>query len=271
MANDLEDARDVLRAVDGSGRIVQIGTQRRSEGKYQAAADFIQAGKLGTVSKVDVEWNYFGARWRRDDVNEVKREDTNWRRFLMGKPYRPWDPHQYMEWRLFRDFSSGIPDQWMSHMIDVVNWITGEKYPKSAVALGGTYVWKDGRDNGDTFHALLEYPKGFLVSYSTKFGNSAGDHTVVYGTNGTLDVESMEVTGGGGGGGGKIKDKVTLDKLPSMNHMQNWLDCVRTRKQPNAHVHAGYSHSIATIMATQSLHSGKKAVYDPEEMEISLI
>lgn len=267
-ANDLDDARAALEAVEDSGRIVQIGTQRRSEGKYQAAADFIATGKLGTISKVDVEWNYFGARWRRSDVGQVRREDTNWRRFLMGKPYRPWDPHQYMEWRLFRDFSTGIPDQWMSHMMDVVHWVTGEDYPKSAVAMGGTYVWKDGRQNGDTFQALLEYPKGFLCSYSTKFANSAGDRMLIYGTNGTMNMETLEVTGDGGGED-KIKDKMILEKLPNVSHMQNWLDCVRSRKEPNAHVRTGYSHSIATILAVKAMESGRRAVYRPEEMEIS--
>lgn len=269
-ANTLDDARLALKAVEDSGKVVQIGTQRRSEGKYQAVADFIRSGKLGTISKVDSEWNYFGARWKRNDVGQVSREDTNWRRFLMDKPYRVWDPHQYMEWRIYRDFSTGIPDQWMSHMIDLVHWITGESFPSSAVAMGGTYVWKDGRENGDTFQALLEYPKGFLCSYSTKFGNSAGDHTVVYGTNGTLNVETLEVSGDGGGGDGKIAEKFTLEKLPNVSHMKNWLDCMRSRKLPNAHVGTGFSASIATTMAVMSLESGRKAVYDPTEMEIKL-
>jgi len=267
-ANVLEEAKDALKAVEETGRIVQIGTQRRSEGKYQAAADFIRSGKLGVVSKVDCEWNYFGPRWRRDDVDQVKREDTNWRRFLMDKPYRAWDPHQYMEWRLFRDFSTGIPDQWMSHMIDLVHWIMDEEYPVSAVAMGGTYVWKDGRENGDTFQALLEYPKGFLCSYSTKFANSAGDHTVVYGTNGTLNVETSEVTGDGGGGDDKIKETIKLEKQPNVSHMQNWLDCIRSRKQPNATARMGYSHSVATLMAVHAVESGRKVIYDRDEMEI---
>ena len=268
MANNIEDARGVLDAMQGSGRVVQIGTQRRSEGKYQAAADFVKTGKLGTISKVDVEWNYFGPRWRRDDVNDVKREDTNWRRFLMGKPYRPWDPHQYMEWRLFRDFSSGIPDQWMSHMIDVVHWLTGEQFPKSVVAHGGTYVWKDGRENGDTFHALLEYPKGFLVSYETKFGNSAGDHALFYGTRGTFDLNAWKATGDGAPKDDRIEGEIVIEPLPGENHMKNWLDCMRSRKTPNADVVAGYSHSIATIMATRALHSGEKVFYDPAKQQI---
>ncbi|MDI6827846.1 MAG: Gfo/Idh/MocA family oxidoreductase [Armatimonadota bacterium] len=271
MANDMKDARNVLKAYRESKCIVQIGTQRRSEGVYAAAARFIQGGGLGTLSKVDVSWNYFGARWRRDDVNEVRKEDTDWKRFLMGKKYRPWDPHQYMEWRLFRDFSSGIPDQWLSHMIDVVHWMTGESYPTSVVAHGGVYVWKDGRENADTFQALLEYPKGFLVSYSTMFGNSSPDSFKFYGTNGTLDCRTWTVTGEGGGGEKKWKEEIKIKKEPNENHMKNWLDCMRTRKTPNASVEAGYSHSVASIMAARALWTGRKIVYDPKEMEIHAV
>ena len=268
MANDLGDARKALKAVSESGQVVQIGTQRRSDGRHAAAVDFVQSGQLGTLSKIDLGWNYFGARWRRGDVDEVREEDTEWKRFLMGKKYRPFDPHQYMEWRLFRDFSSGIPDQWMSHMIDVVHWLTGEQFPKSVVAHGGTYVWKDGRENGDTFHALLEYPKGFLVSYETKFGNSAGDHALFYGTRGTFDLNAWKATGDGAPKDDRIEGEIVIEPLPGENHMKNWLDCMRSRKTPNADVVAGYSHSIATIMATRALDSGEKVFYDPAKQQI---
>jgi len=268
MANDLKDARKALSAVLESGQIVQIGTQRRSDGMHAAAAAMLQSGVLGTISKVDVAWNYFGARWRRGDVDEVKEGDTEWKRFLMGKKHRPFDPHQYMEWRLFRDFSSGIPDQWMSHMIDVVHWLTGEQFPKSVLAHGGTYVWKDGRENGDTFHALLEYPKGFLVSYSTMFGNSSPSQFKIYGTNGTLDCRTWKITGEGGGGDGKIKEEIAIEPLPGEHHMKNWLDCVRSRKQPTADVYSGYSHSIATIMAARALRSGEKILYKPSSQDM---
>ncbi len=189
----------------------------------------------------------------------------------MGKKYRPFDPHQYMEWRLFRDFSSGIPDQWMSHMIDIVHWLTGEQFPKSVVAHGGTYVWKDGRQNGDTFHALLEYPKGFLVSYSTKFGNSAGGHTLLYGTRGTLDLNAWKATGDGAPKDGRIEGEIAIEPLPGEHHMKNWFDCMRSRKAPNADVFSGYSHSVATIMATRALHTGKRCSYDPVEQELDLV
>ena len=268
MANDLKDARKALEAVEETSRVVQLGTQRRSVGMYPVAAEMIESGVLGTVSKIDIQWNCFGPRWRRGDVNEVKEEDTDWKRFLMGKKYRPFDPHQYMEWRLFRDFSSGIPDQWLSHMIDMVHMVMGERFPKSAVAHGGVYVWKDGRENADTFHALLEYPKGFLVSFSTKFGNSAGGGMLVYGTKGTLDLDSGKITGNGSRGDDKVKEEITIQSPPNEDHIKNWFDCMRSGKQPNADVYSGYSQSVATMMAARALRSGKKVFYDPVKQEM---
>lgn len=267
-ANDLRDARNAVDAVTQSVRIVQIGTQRRSEGSWAAAAELIASGALGTISKVDCEWSYFGPRWKRSDVNQAKEADVEWKRFLIGKKYRAFDPHQFMEWRLFRDFSSGIPDQWMSHMIDVVHLMTGEKYPTSAVSHGGVYVWKDGRENADTFQTLLEYPKGFLVSYCTKFGNTAGDRTIICGTNGTLDCETWKISPNGGGGTGKLKEEIVIKPKPSVNHMENWLSCIRSRQQPNAPAQEGYSHAVAIIMATRALRTGKKVFYNPTTREI---
>jgi len=268
MANDLKEAKEAVRAVQETKRIVQVGTQRRSDGYHAAAAELIQSGVLGTLCKVDVSWNYYGARWRRGDVNEVREQDTDWKRFLMGKPWRPFDPHQYMEWRLFRDFSSGIPDQWMSHMIDVVNWLTGDPYPTSAVAHGGVYVWKDGRQNADTFQALLEYPTGFLCSYSTTFGNSHGsDEAIFYGTNGTLSTGNWRCTGEGGGEK-RIKEAIAIKPRPGVNHMGNWLECIRTRKTPNATVEAAYGAVVAVVMAVRSLYTGRRMMYDPNRQEI---
>ena len=267
MANDLKDARNALSAVLDSGRVVQLGTQRRSDGVHAAAAEVVKSGALGTICKVDVTWNYYGTRWKRNDLDEAKEQDVDWKRFLMGKTYRPFTPSQYMEWRIYRDFSSGIPDQWMSHMIDVVHWLTGEQFPSSVVAHGGTYVWKDGRENGDTFQALLEYPKGFLVSFSTTFGNDSGNSTKIYGTKGVMDLDAWKCTGAGGGPD-KIKEEIAVKALPSVSHMQNWLECMRSRKQPNADIFAGYSHAVATIMANRALHSGKKVLYKPSTQEM---
>jgi len=287
LANNLHELKEAVKAVNESGRVVQIGTQRRSEGSWPAAAEFIASGALGKVSYIEQAWNYFGERWRRDDAEDIKESDTDWRRFLAFLSPRPWNPHYYREFRLYWPFSSGIPCQWLSHTIDAIQWIMGNDMPKSVVAHGGVYVWRDGRKNADTFQCLIEYPSGYMVSYSTRFGNSAGEGgPVIYGTNGKLDVPSLTASGDGGGGSvtvpdpahgpteatidskTKIKEQVKLTPHEGVDHMRNWMECLRSRKTPNAPVEAGFSHSIPVIMAIWALHTGKRVYYDAHEQRV---
>ncbi len=159
-ANTLDDANALIQVAEAHPNvIVQVGTQRRSEGNYYAAADFLKSGALGTVSRVNISWNYYGARWIRN-LDGVKAEDVDWKQFQMGRDNRAFTPQLFREWRLFRPFSTGIPCQWLSHMIDAAHMVTGARYPKSCVAMGGTYVWNDERQNGDTFEALYRVPGG---------------------------------------------------------------------------------------------------------------
>lgn len=187
-ANVLDEANAAIDACRQAGHVVTIGTQRRSDPRYRAAAELVRSGVLGPIHGVEMTLNaYSPYRWRRDaDVKALKEGDTDWKAFLMNKPHRPFDPRQYVEFRLFRDFSSGIIDQWMTHLIDTAHLLTGATLPLSAVAHGGTYVWKDYRENGDTVKVLLEYPQGFLVSYSTNLATAAGSGCQVLGRHATL-------------------------------------------------------------------------------------
>lgn len=209
----------------------------------------------------------------------------------MTKPDRPFDPQLYFEFRLYREFSSGIPDQWMSHGIDLCHFFLNEAFPESVTTHGSVFAWHDGRENADTFQALLTYPKGFLVSYATSFGNDAPIFTRIMGKKGTLLN-----TGGEGSPRwqfvkeiGNHEDDFDVDKkrttrdilLPGdktlppagmgdedLSHLTNWFDCLRSRRQPNATVQHGFSHSVACMMAAQSYWSGKKLYGDRSTEEI---
>ena len=287
MGNVLEEVKAARDAVLQKKLVVQVGTQHRSEVYPQAACELVQTGALGEVSKVEIVWNYHGPRWRgRPEVKQLREEDTDWPKWLMTKPPRPFDPQLYFEFRLYKEFSSGIADQWMSHAIDLVHWFMGDRYPRSVVAHGGIFAWRDGRQNPDTFQALLEYPKGFMVSYSTSFGNDAPSFTRYMGKKATL----MNIGGEGSPRyklveeKGNHEDNPEIDKLRAekdvllpgdkalppggmgdldLHHMANWFECLRSRMQPHATVTDGYAHSLACIMAAQSFWAGKKLYYDP--------
>jgi predicted dehydrogenase len=287
MGNVLSEVKAARDATLQRGRIVQVGTQHRSEPYPRAAHDLVQTGVLGEVSKVEIAWNYHGPRWRgRPETKLIREEDTDWRKWLLTKPYRPFDPQVYCEFRLYKEFSSGIPDQWMSHAIDLVHWFMKDSYPHSVVAHGGIFAWRDARENADTFQTLLEYPKGFLVSYSTSFGNDSPSFTRYMGKKATLSN-----IGGEGSPRyqlveekGNHEDDASIDqkrpakdvllpgetKLPplgiddlSLGHMANWFECMRSRQQPHCTVQDGFAHSVACTMAAQAYWSGKKQYWDP--------
>jgi predicted dehydrogenase len=286
MGNVLEEAKAARDAVLKAKTVVQVGTQHRSEPYPRLAREVVQSGELGDISKIEIVWNYHGPRWRgRPEVKEIREQDTDWKSWLLTKPARPFDPQMYFEFRLYKEFSSGIPDQWMSHGIDLVHFFMDESFPKSVMAHGGVFAWHDGRENADTFQALLEYPKGFLVSYSTSFGNDAPSFSRYMGKKATL----MNIGGEGSPRyqvveeKGNHEDNANIDKqraaksillpgekeLPPMGiddltleHMANWFECMRSRKDPHATVHNGFAHSVACMMAAKSYWGGKKMYWD---------
>lgn len=297
-AETMSDNRAALRAVKASGKIVQIGSQRRSGANYLAANEYIKSGKFGPISFVEMTWNVNQpGRWRRPQlVASIKESDTDWKRYLMNRPHEPWDPRKYVEYRLFWPYSSGIPGQWMCHQIDTVHWFTGLAHPRSVVANGGIYVWKDGRKNFDTMTAVFDYgplddlTSGFQVVYSSRQHNSAGGVKEYYFSNGgKLDLDQNLVTADGGlrkelaEAMGMQENLLAEFRLPAVTtvtsantgveemtsaHMRNWMECVRSRKTPNASVEAGYNHAIAGIMTTAALHTGQRATFDAKRQEV---
>ena len=297
-AETMADARSALEAVNTGGKIVQVGSQRRSGVNYQAANEYIRSGKLGPICMVEMTWNVNQpGRWRRPAlVASIKETDTDWTRYQMNRPPAPWDPRKYLEYRLFWPYSSGIPGQWMCHQIDTVHWFSGLPHPRSVAANGGIYVWKDGRQNFDTVTAVFDYgplddpSTGFQVVYMSRMTNSAGDVKEWYFANGgKLDLDKNTVTPEGGltaryASEMEMQPNLLAEfELPRQKveagantgsdpmtsaHVRNWMECVRSRQTPNAPVTAGYNHSIACIMATAALHTGQRSTFDEKTQEV---
>jgi predicted dehydrogenase len=298
LAETMEDNRAVLKAVKDSKQIVQIGSQRRSGGNYWAAEEYIKSGKFGPIVMVELMWNVNQpGRWRRPElVKNLKESDVDWTRYLLNRPKVAFDPRKYLEYRLFWPYSSGIPGQWMSHQIDTVHWFSGLPHPRSVVANGGIYQWKDGRTNPDTLTVVFDYgpindpTSGFQVQFTSRFSNSAGETKELYYSNGgMINLDTNEITSTGGlresyaSAMGLKANLLTPFKLEgtkvatdantggdelTFNHVKNWMECVRSRKQPNAPIEAGYQHSIATIMSNAAYQTGLKVTFDAKKQEV---
>jgi predicted dehydrogenase len=298
-AETMQDARAALKAVRDSDRILQVGSQRRSGPAYHAAFEYLKSGKFGPIVAAEMTWNVNQpGRWRRPAaVAKLKEQDTDWKRFLCNRPDDKFDPRKYLEFRLFWPYSSGIPGQWMCHQIDTVHWFTGLPHPRSVVSNGGIYQWKDGRINWDTMTSVFDYgplddpSTGFQVTFGSRNSNSAGGTKEIYFSNGgELNLATNQITPNGGmtekegsemGMKANLLEPILLESpgqvVTSANtgadplttaHMRNWLECLRSRKQPHAPVEAGYQHSIAAIMANAAARTGERVTFDEKAQEV---
>lgn len=299
-AETMSDARAALKAVRATDRIVQIGSQRRSGRNYRAAHDYIKSGAFGPIVFAEMSWNVNQpGRWRRANlVAKMREQDTDWKRFLLNRPTVPFDARKHLEYRLFWPYSSGIPGQWMCHQIDTVHWFTGLAHPRSVSANGGIYQWKDGRTNLDTLTAVFDYgpptdaTSGFQVVYSSRFSNSAGEIKEIYYSNGgELNLDTNKVTSRGGldeeqaqsmGMRPNLLSPLSLDASGApvitaanagvdnmvLDHMRDWVGCMRSRKEPTAPVEVGYQHSIACVMANAAARTGLRVTFDEATQDV---
>ena len=186
---------------------------------------------------------------------------------------------------------------------DTVHWFSGYDHPTSVVANGGVYLWRDGRANFDTMTAVFDYgdarkgSKGFQVTYSSRMTNSAGGTKELYYSNGgMIDLDTNKITPAGGLEA-KYADAMKMKpfQLPeaslldqgnsepvakvasaantgvdnsTLAHMRNWMECLRSRKAPNADIHAAYNHSVAICMTIAALQTGKRVMFDEATQEV---
>lgn len=274
LARNMDELNRAFDAVEKAGIIVQVGTQLRSLPSIVGSREVYQTGILGKVSRIEQVRNDTQPFWYRY-IKEVKAEDVDWKEFLMGQPMRPFSPVQYSGWYGFRDFCDGLVPQWGSHYIDTVHYITGAKFPTSCVCQGGLFTWKDDDYKftcDDQVQALWVYPEGFLVSYTTNFGNDFGNMTRIYGDQGLLKMDNLMApvltAEGGSKNKGVIRGVKPVKEIEQPDHFLGWLQCLRSRKAPHAPIEAGYQHAVACIMAVESQNKGVRTVYDPAARKI---
>jgi len=304
MAIDVDDAKLARSTVLASTQVVQLGSQWVSDPIQLKVRDIVRSGKLGQITKIEQVWNDNNPRWHNPndpDVAAIKEAETDWNRWLLGKPYVPFDPWKYFEFRIFRDYSGGITSQWMSHGSGLVHFYTDTAIPDTMVANGGIFGWPDIRQNPDTFQALATYDDAkLLYSYTSNYASMFGDYTCIRGKAGTLFAhggegssrwffipEHQDLPGGFDFYEGmketirsgkaeivtteeysmKLGPVSMSDNMPY--HLNNWIDCMRNRNiLPNGNIHTGFWHSVASIMATRAYREGKKLYWDRTKEEI---
>jgi predicted dehydrogenase len=268
----LQDAVAAYDVVKASKSIVQVGTQRRSSPRFKAAADYVRSGALGPVCKIETAWNRNVPSWRKP-LDDCREADVDWEQYLMYLPKRPFEAVRLRSWHWFYENTTGLVGLLGSHMIDVGQWFMDDPYPTSAVALGGIYSWKDGREISDTAEYVFDYPKGWLLTFSSRLGSGPeSDYTVIYGKEKSLDTRDWTVRPAPNARPGDAKDEVlpapagastaSLTQGGAPEHVVNWIESMISRKQPSAPIEVGFSHAVACCLGREAERTGRRVRYD---------
>jgi len=282
LAHTVEEAQEIRRIAAKSDRIIQVGTQNRSNSLYQMAKTMIAQGLIGDCHYVRAFW-YRNAlpdgsgAWRYAIPADATESNTDWKRFLGTAKDRPFDKQRYYQWRLYWDYSNGIATDLMVHQTDAVAYVLGYGIPGEVMANGGIYRWtkNDDREVPDTLSCLLDYPaEKFHVNYSCYLGNTRFGYGEQFcGNDGTIEVLNRQTLNFYPESYNGVSDAVKARKELSMTipgndhlaveaHIRNLLNTIRGRDKLISPVQAGYEAAITGFLSTISFKAGRKAKWD---------
>jgi len=280
------EGRQMVTAARKNKRVVQMGTQQRSASHYKAAVDYVQSGKIGKVRLVR-NWAYLD--WKGETPHQPDGPapaGLDYDMWLGPTPKRPFNPNRYhFTFRWFWEYSGGLMTDWGAHMIDIANWAMGIKAPTSAMSVGGKFAYpNDAMVTPDTQQVLWEYPEFSMVwehALGVGRGPEAREHGVQFhGEKGVLVVDRA--------GWEVYPETDRIDKsvreyksagLPRqvyrpdredmhLAHVQNFIDCMRSREKPNSDVEIGHNSMIACHLGNAAVRLGRRVYWDVENERV---
>jgi predicted dehydrogenase len=269
MSHSLEQSKTMIDAVRKSKQIVQIGMQRRSAPMVRKAKELVDSGILGKITMVKPMWNWNVSRPLNDTPLPGK---LDWDRFLGPARKRELQPMRFRSWRYFWDYSGGNMTDQGTHLMDVVQWFTNSGTPKSAVCYG-QIAKAEGSEVPDIFCAVFEYPK-FMATWTLNYANSYDNGWSIQfqGDQGTMILDEAGV---------RIwkepwreqQNREPVQRIdapvPLETHIQNFMDCIKSRQEPNAPVEVGASAVAAPHLANLAFHKNRRVYLAPDGLKWS--
>jgi predicted dehydrogenase len=269
LCHTIDEGFQVVEAVRKTSRVVQVGTQRRSYDVFLEAKKAMDSGPLGEVRLVNAGW-YNKTTSLRAGKLEGK---LDWQQWLGPAPQRPLDPLRFFNWYYFWDYSGGLMVGQAAHIIDAIHWFMNASRPVAVTCASGK-VHQEGAEVPETVTACIEYPAPndflaiFTLGYRAMRYSPSNDHlTGFHGSKARLDVkrdsfalypESDQV---------KMKPSVEFERPGTFDnatkaHVGNFLDCIKSRKEPNAPVEAGQSTNVVLCMAMEAVRTRRRICWD---------
>jgi predicted dehydrogenase len=263
VTHSIEEGATLQRAVRSSKQLLQCGMQQRSWSHFRDAVDLIQGGSLGRVPQVRTYWwqnyHFFMA------PKPVDTQALDWKQWLGGAPDQPFTEEKFYRWRWFWNFGGGAMTDLFTHWIDVAHWAMKSDQPRQAQMLGDKFIFEQW-DCPDTVQAALRYP-GFDVVYEGMMASSIDDGGLEFrGTEATLKLNRSGFTVYHEDAQPKNVPVVKADSFRdgTVDHIQNFFDCIRTRKEPNAPVETGIAAASAGHVANLAYRGTGQITWPPK-------
>ena len=273
----IAEAEQCLEASRKSDRVIQVGLQHESEGPLADARKWIGDGMVGKVTQVE-SWMsrntpHGKGQWVRPVPDDCTAQNVDWKAFLNGRPDAPFDPFKFLNWRLYWMFSGGNITENMIHQMAWIMSALDLPLPTSAYMSGGVFSEKDGRQVPDTIAVTVDFPNEVVVTWQSTFSNSRyGLGQRILGSDGTIEY----VAGANDMVTGRSEEQIYYHpedvnrpngaaikgESPSQNHIANWIDCMRSRKTPNAPVELGYRSAVVAHMANLSYRHKRRLTFE---------
>ncbi|MCC7174384.1 MAG: Gfo/Idh/MocA family oxidoreductase [Bryobacterales bacterium] len=282
IGHTIEEGAAIVKASEASGKVLQVGTQNRSNPHYQKAKEMIEQGMIGECHYVRAFWyrNFPSgttpAPWRYAIPADASESNTDWARFLGPAPKRPFDKNRYYQWRNYWDYSGGISTDLLVHQTDAANFVLGKTVPVSCMCSGGIYAWgaPDDREAPDTLSAIYEYADKFHLNYSCFFQNDQfGYGEQFMGHEGLIEVlnrtelhfypqRSIAKAVPRVATREEVHVKEPMDNPSVERHVKNFLEAIKGNEKVIAPARVGQIAAIPGHMATLSLKNNKKVYWD---------
>src|SRR5947208_1939614 len=269
----IDEGPAIVKAARVNNRICQVGMQQRSGKHYlQAKQEYFDTGKLGKITLARTWWHGNSFHLRKAPASlQTLPATLDWPHFLGPVAWRDWDPQQYFNWRAYLDFGGGQVTDLFTHWIDVVHMFMGQEIPFSAQSAGGVYNYKDGRTAPDTINVLLQYPGDYTATFeATLAPGISGAAVEICGTQGRLFIDRSHFEffpATRGSQSTVVKVEPGPDPL-TQAHVNNFLDCVKSRKLPNGDVLIGHRSAQASHLGNISYMQKRRIDFDPVREEI---
>jgi predicted dehydrogenase len=273
LTHKLSEGKRVIDAQNEHRRIVQVGMQQRSMPQFLKAYEIVKSGALGKIHKIHLTWNRNAAVGGKRSYG-IDPKSVDWKQFLGPAREQPFDEFRMRNWRWFWDFGGGILTDLMVHYIDVANWYCGLDSPKTAVTIGDHFATKGVWETPDTIQTLIKYPdREVQLYFEGTFVNARnaamlefmGTDATLYLDRGRYEIhpekgkgEYSEFVPGKGARGADFDPNVHCGLL----HLTNWIECVRSRKTPNAPAEAGVAACKGAHLGNLALAKGGAAHWE---------